>query len=457
MLNILLFLFLGVFPSCSKDSVPEPAPSQPTTNVRVQYGTPFNQVPDPQDAIIYQVNMRVFSSTRNFQGVINRLDQIKALGANVVYLMPIYPVGAVNSVNSPYCIRDYASINASFGTLDDLRQLVDAAHERGMAVMLDWVANHTAWDHPWVKQHKSWYVSDTSGNLTSPNGWTDVVQLNFTKQDMRAEMIGTMMDWVYKANIDGFRCDYADGPPVDFWKQALDSLKSISTHKLLMLSESGRSSNYTAGFNYNFGFGFFDQLKKTFVNNQSAKLLEGFNTSDYVSASANQYMIRYTTNHDVNSSDGTPLELFGGKTGSMAAFVVAAYMKSVPMIYNGQEVATNYRLMFPFTGPVIDWSVNADVTTEYTNVIAFRKSSDAIKQGIVAPYSSIDVCAFTKTYGNEKVLVLVNMRNATKTFTLPAALQNTTWNDVFTTPQSSVTLGTTIDLAPYQYRVFQVK
>lgn len=96
-----------------------------------------------------------------FQGVINRLDQIKALGANVVYLMPIYPVGAVNSVNSPYCIRDYASINASFGTLDDLRQLVDAAHERGMAVMLDWVANHTAWDHPWVKQHKSWYVSDT--------------------------------------------------------------------------------------------------------------------------------------------------------------------------------------------------------------------------------------------------------------------------------------------------------
>lgn len=144
-----------------------------------QFGKPFKGVPDRRDVTLYQVNMRVFSKDGNFKGVAERLDSIKALGINVIYLMPIYPVGKVKSVNSPYCIQDYKSVNPEFGTLDDLRTLVAGAHSRNMAVLLDWVANHTSYDHVWTK-NKSWYLQDSSGNIISPPGmgWNDVAQLN---------------------------------------------------------------------------------------------------------------------------------------------------------------------------------------------------------------------------------------------------------------------------------------
>src|SRR5882757_6827824 len=154
-----------------------------------QYGTPFTGVPDPRDVTIYQVNLRAFSSTHNLQGVINRLDQIKALGTNVIYLMPVYPVGTLKSVNSPYCIRNFDSIGTEFGTLADLRSLVDGAHNRNMAVILDWVVNQTSWDHPWITQHPDWYQHDANGNIIQLSSYTDVAALNFTSATLRHSMI----------------------------------------------------------------------------------------------------------------------------------------------------------------------------------------------------------------------------------------------------------------------------
>jgi pullulanase/glycogen debranching enzyme len=143
-------------------------------------------------------------------------------------------------------------------------------------------------------------------------------------------------------------------------------------------------------------------------------------------------MIRYLTNHDVNSSDGTPLDLFGGKSGSMAAFVVVAYMKGIPMVYNGQEVGTPFRLVFPFTGTKVDWTLdNADVTAEYKKIIAFRNSSEAIRRGALTSYSSDDVAVFTKIQGSKKVLVLSNLRNKQVVYTFPAELVNSSWKDAF--------------------------
>src|SRR5947209_5973794 len=147
---------------------------------------------------------------------------------------------------------------------------------------------------------------------------------------MRLAMIDAMKYWVYTANIDGFRCDYTDGPPLDFWKQAIDTLRNISTHKLLMMAEGRRSEHYKVGFDYNFGFRFFGTLKAIYARNRSVKSIDTLNVSEYIDASNGQGIIRYTSNHDVNGSDGTPLELFGGRKGSMAAFVVIAYMKSIP-------------------------------------------------------------------------------------------------------------------------------
>lgn len=419
-----------------------------------QYGIPFNKVPDPRDVSIYQVNIRVFSKEGNFNGVIARLDSIKALGTNVIYLMPTYPVGQIKGVNSPYCIRDYRSVNPEFGTLADLRKLVEEAHKRGMSVLMDWVANHTSFDHIWIK-NKSWYRQDSLGNIISPpgTGWNDVAQLNFSNREMTREMIQCMKYWISAANIDGYRCDYTDGPPFEFWKEALDTLRNNTGHRLILLSEGRRSDHFSAAFDYNFGFDFFDNLRHIYKDGRSARTIDSFNLADYKNASDQQRMVRYTSNHDVNGSDGTPLELFGGKKGSMAAFVVVAYMRSIPMIYGGQEVGTPYRLRFPFVEKDIDWTLNADLTAEYKKLLAFYNSSDAIRRGRLSTYSSNEVVCFKKVLKGKEVLVLVNMSTGQLNFPIPASLQNTSWKDTFS--KKRVSLANEITLTGYEYLVLK--
>lgn len=439
--------------SCMGQEVAEPVAAV-QKEVVVQYGIPFANVPDRRDVTIYQVNIRSFSQEGDLRGVTARLDSIRALGANVLYLMPIYPVGKLKAVNSPYCIKDYSAVNPEFGTLEDLRALVDGAHNRNMAVILDWVANHTSFDNVWIP-NTTWYLRNETGDIINPPGhnWRDVAQLDFSNQEMRLEMIKTMKEWVLKANIDGFRCDYTDGPPFDFWKQAIDTLRNITTHRLLLLSEGSRSNHFTAGFDYNFGFGFFGNLKKIFRNTQPVKSLENFNISDFAGASDGQQMVRYTSNHDVNGSDGTPLDLFGGKKGSMAAFVVVAYMKGIPMIYNGQETGTPYRLTFPFTSTKIPWGTDPAMTAEYKKIVAFRNQSTAIRRGELTSFCTDDVCAFTKNYGAEQVLVLVNMRDSIVDFAVTPELAATPWKDVFN--DGNLTLTPKISLQPYAYLVLR--
>jgi glycosidase len=421
-----------------------------------QYGKPYSGVPDRRDVMMYQVNTRSFNNDGKLSGVTARLDSIKALGINLIYLMPIYPVGVLKATNSPYATQNYDEVGSEFGTLADLRALVDGAHKRKIAVMLDIVANHTSWDHPWITAHKNWYVQDTAGNIKFPRNWRDVAQLNFQNADMRMALVHSMKAWVLKANIDGFRCDFADGPPVDFWKQAIDTLNNIKTHKLLFLAEGSRAGHYTAGFDYNFGFNFYGNIKNIYKNNKSVKSIDAVNVKDYEGTVEGQGMVRYLTNHDVNSSDGTPLDLFGGKKGSMAAFVVVAYMKGIPMIYNGQEIATPFRLVFPFVKTKIDWSLgdaNQDVTAEYKKIVAFHNKSTAIRRGALTSYSSDDVAAFTKEAGSEKVLVLSNLRDKAVTYTVPAALVNSSWKDAFNGAKTPVT--TEVKLEPYQYLVLK--
>jgi len=417
-----------------------------------QYGTPFSGVPDARDAVIYQVNMRCFSSSHNFQGVIARLDSIKSLGVNVIYLLPVYPVGSLNAVNSPYCVKDYKAVNPEFGTLADLRALIEGAHSRGMAVMLDWVANHTAWDNAWIS-NKSWYMLDLSGNIVSPSmGWTDVAQLNFSNAEMRKAMIDAMKYWILTVNCDGFRCDYADGPPDDFWKQAIDSLRNISTHKLLLLAEGIRSSHFSSGFDYTFGFRFYGQMKTIYSANASVAGIDNILSAEYNGAAATKRVVHYLSNHDVNSN-GTPLDWFGGKKGSMAAFVASAYIKGVPMIYNGQEVGYPFPLWYMSSASQVDWSLNPSMVAEYKKIIAFYNSSEAIRRGNLTTYHSADVCAFTKTSGTESVFVLSNLRNAAINYTLPSAFANSSMTDAMT--GASVSLGTQLSLPAYTYLVLK--
>lgn len=449
MKKYLAIIFPIIFFSCSKTDVPV---NPGLSTDPAQYGTPFANVPAAKDANIYQVNMRVFSAAGNLQGVTARLDSIKNLGINVVYLMPVYPVGILRGINSPYAVKDYEAVGSEFGTLDDLRKLVDQAHQKNMAVILDWVANHTSWDNAWIA-NTSWYQQDASGNIISPPGFSDVAQLNFKNDSMRTAMIAAMRYWVFTANVDGYRCDFADNVPFDFWKQALTSLKGISGHRLLFLAEGARSDHFNAGFQLEYGFNFYANLKDIFAANKSVTSINSLNTSEYTNADSLQRVVRYITNHDVNSSDGTPEQLFGGEKGAQAAFVVAAYMKGVPMIYDGQEVGTPYQLTFPFTSTKIDWSLNPDVTAEYKKILAFRNSSTAIRSNQLFSYSSDDVVAFTKAQGSEKDFVMVNLRDKVVNYTLPSTFANTTWIDALNT--GNVQLKTTVTLQPYTYLVLK--
>lgn len=422
-----------------------------------QYGDPFTGVPDSQDATIYQVNIRAFSEAGDLQGVIQGLDHIEALGANVVYLMPVFPVGEERSaggLGSPYAVKDYKAVNPEFGTMEDLRTLVDEAHSRGMAVILDFVANHTAWDNSWIQEHPEWYAQDEEGNIIAPpgTGWNDVAQLNYDNEELREAMIDAMAFWVYNANVDGFRMDAADFVPNSFWSTAVPVLDNIKDQELLMLAEGGRKDHLRAGFDYIFGFNYFETLKEVFLDGAPVTALQEAHAEAYANIyDESKRVVKYTSNHDVNLTDGTPQELFGGNKGSLAAFVVAAYQRSVPMIYNGQAIGFDERLEF-FTRDPIDWSqTDEEMLQEYKDIIAFRNASEVIRRGELKSYSSDDIVVFSMEKDGELVLVLSNLRNREISYILPAEFAGSEWNNAL--KGGTVSLDQQVTLEPYSYLV----
>jgi glycosidase len=457
LLIIVMSAFLGT--GCGKSHVnPAPPPTKTDTTKTdtykdpAQYGTPFSGIPALKDIVMYEVNMQTYTPA-NFQGVQARLDSIKALGVNTIWLMPTYPIGVLKAVGSPYAVKDYNGVNSNFGTLDDLRALVAAAHSRNMAVIMDWVADHTSWDNAWIS-NKSWYKQDGSGNIISPpnTNFADVAALNYNSTAMRTAMIRAMKYWVLTANVDGYRCDYADAVPDDFWTQAIDTLNNIKTHKLIFLAEGTNGSEITDGFQLGYAFSFYSTLKGIFAGTQSPSALFTTNSSEIASLPSNGIKLRYSTNHDDASSDGSTLTVYNGKQGALAAFALATYMGGVPLIYDSQEVGYSTSINF-FTNVPVDYTANPDIVAAYKQIIAFRAAHEAVKIGQLTAYNNTDVIAFEKKSGTDDVLILVNARNSVINFAVPAALQNSTWINGFT--NTSVALSTQLSLQPYGYVVLK--
>lgn len=452
LLGVLMLPLIGYLAlSCRKDDpvIVDPVEPQPQ-----QYGTPFSNVPGVADVQMYEVNPKVFSSQKNLDGITARLDSLKQLGVNVVWLMPIYPTGSDRSVGSPYAIKDFRSIHPDYGNLTDLRELVDKAHALDMAVMLDWVANHTAWDNAWIA-NKTWYATDGNGNIVHPPGtnWQDVAELNYNNSKMRLEMIKAMKYWVLEANVDGFRCDYAAGVPTAFWKQAIDTLRNIPNRDLILFAEAEDKALLNTGFDLIFGWPFYGRLKDVF-SGLAANQIYTSHLSEYSGLAPGKHVVRWITNHDQHAWEATPQSIFGGNSAATAAFVITSYMGGVPLVYNGQEVATPNQLpFFEGTNATINWSINPGIKAEYERILNFRKANSALRRGTLTDYSSNNVAAFVRKDGNEEVLVLVNVRNTNQTFTLPAALAQTTWTNAYT--GSTAALGTTVALSGYQYLVLK--
>ena len=443
-----LLVFFILLVSCGEDPI-EPTPTGPQ-----QYGTPLSNVPDIDKATIYEVNLRAQSSEGTIQGVISKLEHIKSLGTNVIWLMPIYEQGTVNSVNSPYSVKNYEKISPEYGTLADLRTLTDQAHAMGMAVILDWVANHTAWDHPWISAHPEWYTQNASGQIIIPPGtnWNDVADLNFDQNAMRKAQIDAMKYWVLEANVDGFRCDYADGVPFDFWSEAIAALKSLPKRDVLMLAEGTRSDHYQAGFDLTYGWNYYTALKNVW-NGAATSTLTTTNQLEYGNIPTGKGKVRFTTNHDESAWDASPMSLFNGKNGAIAASVVSIFSGGVPLLYTGQEVGKTGTTPF-FSNTTINWTSNADMLSAYQKLYAIYNNNSAARSSTISAYQlSNDLVCWKKTNGSSSVLILVNVRNSTINATLPPAL---TGNFTNLSSGMSETLSSALTLTPYAYRIYQM-
>ncbi|PIB37320.1 hypothetical protein BFP72_00415 [Reichenbachiella sp. 5M10] len=404
--------------------------------------------------VVYEVNLRAFSASGNLDGVRQRLDHIQSLGVNVLWLMPIYPIGIENGVNSPYAISDYKEVNPEFGTLNDLIKLVNEAHRRDMAVIMDWVGNHTAWDHLWM-EHKDWYSQDAEGNIIAPpgTGWTDVAELNFANQDMRDEMISDMTYWIHHAGIDGYRCDAVDFVPEDFWSEAIVAVDASTTKSLIWLAEGGIVENFQAGFAFNYGWDFYGKIKGIYSEDQSASGIFVTNEQEFNVVPDGKTKLRYITNHDLYAWDETPTEVYG-EQGSVGAFVSTAFMAGVPLIYSGQEVANSELISFFGKNP-INWSQNPEILSQYQSVMAARASVVDILTGDLAIYGQKDVIVFKHTKGTEEVLVVVNTRDKEVVLPVPAELQGTTWTNLLT--ESSRDIGSELVLSTKEYLILKTR
>ena len=418
-----------------------------------QYGQPFSNIPQTAELVIYEVNLRAYSPEGDLRGVIARLDEIKALGVNVIWLMPIHPVGQEKGINSPYCIRNYKAVAAEYGSLSDLRALTDEAHKRGMAVIMDWVANHTAWDHPWIS-NKNWYTQDSNGNIVHPPGtnWQDVADLNYDNQQMRNAMLDAMFYWPYAANIDGYRCDYADGVPYDFWQTAIDSIEKVTGRNLIWFAEGSKKTHFVAGFDLCFGWHFYGTLKSVWQGDEPIKLISAHD-QEYQNTPAGKHWLRFTTNHDESAWDATPVSIFNGNNGALAASVISIFTGGAVLIYGSQEVGTNNNIPF-FSNSLINWSANPEMKEAYEEILAFYNSSDAARYGnITASTAFPDVLIFEKSYEGEEIAVIVNVRNQNSKVGRPSELAGINWQNVLT--GQAVNLGNVISLAPYEYLVLK--
>lgn len=296
---------------------------------------------------VYELNVRQFTPEGTFDAALKRLPIIRNMGIDVLWLMPIYPIGELNrkgTLGSYYAIRDYRAINPEFGTMEDFEKFLAQAHEWGFKVIIDWVANHTSPDHVWtVEKPADWYVRDENGDFVVEYDWTDIAKLNYGSKEMRAEMESCMEFWVDKG-VDGFRCDVAYQVPQDFWEDAISRLKKKNP-ELYFLAEGEEPWLHAAGFDATYWWKLHHVMNDIAQGKAGkAELLEVINESlkDYPS---DAYRLAFITNHDENSWNGTEFERMG-KAWRACAVLTCTLPGAQPLIYTGQELGYNKRFEF---------------------------------------------------------------------------------------------------------------
>jgi len=360
-------------------------------------------------ATIYEVNIRQYTPEGTFVAFQNHLPRLKEMGVDVLWFMPITSISEQvrkGSLGSYYACSSYTKVNPEFGSIVDFANLVEYAHSLGMKVIIDWVANHTGRGHEWMYLHPEWFSRNEKGEFTERNGWDDVVDLNFSNNEMRKALIGAMQYWVRDIKIDGFRCDMAHLVPLDFWKEARKAVEIIKP--LYWLAEC-EEVNYHEVFDTTYAWSLMHISEK--LSKNQVKLNEVYNVlHGYTQYPDGATKLLFTSNHDENSWNGTEYEKYGAAAKAWAIFTQT--WKGIPLIYSGQELPNLKRLKF-FDKDQIDWVEKPALYDFYKTLGVLRKSHTAIIKGDTynLPVQTDGVMAYLRQDEFSTVFVLLNLSN----------------------------------------------
>jgi glycosidase len=412
-----------------------------------------------RDAVLYELNLRQFTPEGTLRAAQAQLPRVKALGVDVVWLMPIHPIGEKNRkgrLGSPYAVRDYRAVNPEFGTFDDLKRFVDRAHELGLRVILDWVANHTAWDNPLVTEHPDWYARDWRDQFhpTSWNDWADIIELDYAQPGLRRYMTEALKFWVREADIDGYRCDVAGYVPLDFWnrvRQELDAIKPV-----FLLAEWQATDLHQDAFDATYAWDWYEAAVEATTGGKGVGALRGFYSTHDNAWPREAMRLTFVSNHDKNSWDGTEFEQFG--PGLAAATVLSVVGVGLPLIYNGQEAGNSKRLAF-FDRDPIEWREHPNGAL-YRRLIALRKQNSALWSGRwgaamhdVPNSAPAEVLSFVRMNERDKVFAVFNFSPRPQSVSFHDGPFEGTYRDFDSGSPETVATESRLTLPPWGFRV----
>jgi glycosidase len=404
---------------------------------------------------IYEVNIRQYTKEGTFAAFAKHLPRLKEMGVKILWLMPVTPISVQErqgTLGSYYACSDYTSVNPEFGTLNDLKLLINEAHELNMQLIIDWVANHTGYDHHWTREHSDWYEHDEAGDFVEKHGWADVIDLNYDNKNLRAEMIRCMQYWINECDIDGFRCDMAHLVPLDFWVEAKQQCETIK--QLFWLAEC-EVPEYHKVFDVTYAWKWMHITAKLAENNA------GINDMKEVLKLYSNYppgalKLFFTANHDENTWNGTEYEKYNGMAKSFSIFTFTWY--GIPLIYSGQELPNLKRLKF-FDKDEIEWTGKEPALQSFYQSLANLKATNSALHisaniEVLSTDYNENIFAFLRINGNDKVLVILNLSNRDKLqFHITHPLLEGKFQHLFSGIEYKLGTVQTFEMQAYEYTV----
>ena len=418
----------------------------------------FHPVSWSVNSNIYEVNLRQYTREGTFRAFAKHLPRLRDMGIEILWFMPITPIskqGRLGTLGSYYACADYMITNPEFGSVDDFKWLVDQAHLQGFKVLIDWVANHTGWDHVWTTEHPDFYRKNLDGNFYDANGWADVIDLNFDSPELRTEMIRAMQFWVETCSIDGFRCDMAMLVPLEFWRGARTTLDQIKP--LFWLAEC-EEIMYHKVFDTTYSWKWLHIMEAYWKKSSDMQGL--FQLLYYYKHQFPVVALRayFTSNHDENSHSGSEYDRMGDAVIPFAVF--CCLYDGLPLIYSGQELPNKKRLLF-FDKDEIDWNQPCLLTDFYKTLLHLRKSNRALRGGDPQTYamllsntSSDQVLSFLRRYESDEVLVIINLSAETQSFIITGQTLAGSYKDVFYKSNPDFISGQPLQLTAWDYKVY---